>query len=244
MRWVRQQIGFFLQVLHSPETAFVNEFSGPSFLVPLCILGLLGLGISVLQSPIQMEWIRFQLEAAGTPAGQIRSSLDMMNKSVTVTSLLTPALLFLRWLLLALMIWLTAAVFLDTLTYKKALTIVAYSYLPILARDAVTCVMLLMRSDAALRNADGMTVALGLNLLFPSMQLPWSAITGSINLFEIWFVTLLVVGISKAARATPLRALSIVLPTWIIAVVLQSALATLGHLMNAQLHEQAGMAVR
>ena len=244
MRWVRQQIGFFLQVLHSPETAFVNEFSGPSFLVPLCILGLLGIGISVLQSPIQMEWIRFQLEAAGTPAGQIRSSLDMMNKSVTVTSLLTPALLFLRWLLLALMIWLTAAVFLDALTYKKALTIVAYSYLPILARDAVTCVVLLMRSDAALRNADGMTVALGLNLLFPSMQLPWSAIIGSINLFEIWFVTLLVVGISKAARATPLRALGIVLPTWIIAVVLQSALATLGHLMNAQLHEQAGMAVR
>jgi len=244
MRWVRQQIGFFLQVLHSPETAFVNEFSGPSFLVPLCILGLLGIGISVLQSPIQMEWIRFQLEAAGTPAGQIRSSLDMMNKSVTVTSLLTPALLFLRWLLLALMIWLTAAVFLDALTYKKALTIVAYSYLPILARDAVTCVMLLMRSDAALRNADGMTVALGLNLLFPSMQLPWSAITGSINLFEIWFVTLLVVGISKSARATPRRALGIVLPTWIIAVVLQSALATLGHLIYAQLHEQAGMAVR
>jgi len=244
MRWVRQQIGFFLQVLHSPETAFVNEFSGPSFLVPLCILGLLGIGISVLQSPIQMEWIRFQLEAAGTPAGQIRSSLDMMNKSVTVTSLLTPALLFLRWLLLALMIWLTAAVFLDALTYKKALTIVAYSYLPILARDAVTCVVLLMRSDAALRNADGMTVALGLNLLFPSMQLPWSALAGSINLFEIWFVTLLVVGISKAARTTPRRALGIVLPTWIIAVVLQSALATLGHLMNAQLHEQAGMAVR
>ena len=244
MRWVRQQIGFFLQVLHSPETAFVNEFSGPSFLVPLCILGLLGIGISVLQSPIQMEWIRFQLEAAGTPAGQIRSSLDMMNKSIAVTFLLTPALLFLRWLLLALMIWLTAAVFLDALTYKKALTIVAYSYLPILARDAVTCVMLLMRSDAALRNADGMTVALGLNLLLPSIQLPWSAITGSINLFEIWFVTLLVVGISKSARATPRRALGIVLPTWIIAVVLQSALATLGHLMNAQLHEQAGMAVR
>ncbi len=107
MRWVRQQIGFFLQVLHSPETAFVNEFSGPSFLVPLCILGILGIGISILQSPIQMEWIRFQLEAAGTPAGQIRSSLDMMNKSIAATFLLTPALLFLRWLLLALMIWLT-----------------------------------------------------------------------------------------------------------------------------------------
>jgi len=244
MRWVRQHIGSFLQVLHSPETAFVNEFSGPSFLVPLCILGLLGIGISILQSPIQMEWIRFQLEAAGTPAGQISSSLDMMNKSIAVTFLLTPALLFLRWLLLALMIWLTAAVFLDALTYKKVLTIVAYSYLPILARDAVTCVMLLMRSDAALRNADGMTVALGLNVLFPSMQLPWSALTGSINLFEIWFVTLLVVGISKAARATPRRALGIVLPTWILAVVVQSALATLGHAMNAQFSQQAGMAVR
>ena len=244
MRWVRQHVGSFFQVLHSPETAFVSEFSGPSFVVPLCILGLIGIGISALQSPIQVEWTRFQMEAAGTPGEQIKSSLEMMNKSAILTLLLTPALLFLRWLLLALMLWLTAAVFLDSLTYKKVLTIVAYSYLPILARDAVTCLVLFMRSDAALRHADGMTVALGLNLLFPSMPLPWSALVGSINLFEIWFVTLLVVGISKAARATPLRALAIVLPTWIIAVVLQSALATLGHLMNAQLYEQAGMAVR
>jgi hypothetical protein len=244
MRWVRQQIGFFLQVLHSPEAAFMNELSGPGFMVPLCILGLLGIGISVLQSPIQMEWIRFQLEAAGTPAGQIRSSLDMMENSVAVTFLLTPALLFLRWLLLALLIWLTAAVFLDSLTYKKVLTIVAYSYLPILGRDAVTCLILLVRSDEVLRHADGMTVALGLNLLFPSMQLPWSALAGSINLFEIWFVTLLVVGISKTARTTPRRALGIVLPTWILAAVVQSALATLGHAMSAQFSQQAGMSAR
>ncbi len=222
----------------------MKEFPGPSFLVPLGILGLAGVGISILQSPIQMEWMRFQLEAAGAPGDQLKSNLDMMGRSSLMTLLITPLLLFLRWLLLASLIWLTAAVFLHSLTYQKVLTVVAFSYLPILARDAVTCLILLTRSAAALRNADGMTVALGLDLLFPSMPLPWSALAGSINLFELWFVTLLVVGISKAARSTPLRALGIVLPTWIIAVVLQSALATLGHLMNAQLHEQAGMAVR
>ena len=244
MRWVRRQIGSFLEVLHSPETAFQNEFSGPSYLVPLCILGLLGIGIAVLQSPIQMEWMRFQLEAAGAPGEQLRSSLETMHKSNVMTLLLAPVLLFLRWLLLALMLWLTAAVFIDTLTYQKLLTIVAFSYLPILARDAVACLILFMRSDDALRHTDGMMVALGLNLLFPSMPLPWSALAGSINIFEVWFVTLLVVGISRSARARPLRALAIVMPTWVIAVVLQSALVTLGHSMSAQFREQAGMAVR
>lgn len=244
MRWVRQQIGSFFEALHSPETAFLNEFSGPSFLVPLCILGLVGIGISILQSPIQIEWTRFQLEAAGMPGEQINSSLDMMNKSTVLTSLLTPVLLFLRWLLLASGLWLTAAVFLDSVAYRQVLTVVAYSYLPILARDAVTCLILLMRSGDVLRHADGMAVALGLNLLFASMSLPWSALVGSVNIFEVWFVTLLVVGISRTARVTPMRALSIVLPTWIIAVVVQSALATLGHLMNAQLHEQAGISLR
>jgi len=244
MRWVRQQIGSFLEVLHSPETAFQNEFSGPSYLVPLCILGLLAVGIAALQSPIQMEWMRFQLEAAGAPGEQLRSSLETMHKSNVMTLLLAPVLLFLRWLLLALMLWLTAAVFIDTLTYQKLLTIVAFSYLPILARDAVACLILFMRSDDALRHADGMMVALGLNLMFPSMPLPWSALAGSINIFEVWFVTLLVVGISRSARARPLRALAIVMPTWVIAVVLQSALVTLGHSMSAQFREQAGMAVR
>ncbi len=244
MRWVRHQIASFLEVLHSPETAFLNVFSGPSFLVPLCILGFLAVGISALQSPIQMEWLRFQLEAAGTAGEQLRSSLEMMHKSNIMGLLLAPVLLFLRWLLLASMLWLTAAVLLDSLTYRNVLTVVAYSYLPILARDAVVCLILFMRNDEALRHADGMTVALGLNLLFPSMPLPWSALAGSINIFEVWFVTLLVVGISKAARVTPPRALAIVLPTWVISVAVQSALAAFGHAVGAQFSDQAGMTVR
>lgn len=244
MKWFRQQVGSFFQVLHSPETAFLNEFSGSSFLVPLCILGFLGIGISILQSPAQVEWMRFQLEVAGAPAGQMESTLQMMRKSSLMSQLVTPVLLFVRWLVLALMLWLTAAVFLDSLTYQKALTIVAFSYLPILARDAIACLILLLRDEDALRHADGMTVALGLNLLFPSMQLPWSALAGSVNLFEAWFVALLVVGISRMARTRPLHALAIVLPTWIIAVVLQAALATLGHAMNTQLSGQSGIAVR
>ncbi len=243
MRWVRRQVSFFLKAVHSPEIAFQHEFSGPSYLVPLCILGLAGICISALQSPVQIEWMRFQLEAAGMPAEQVRSSLEMMHKSNVMALLLTPLLLFLRWLLMALMLWLTAAVFLDTLTYRKLLTIVAFSYLPMLARDAVSCLVLLMRNEDALRHADGMTVALGLDLLFPSMPLPWSALAGSVNIFEVWFVTLLVVGISEAAPARPSRALAIVIPTWLVAVVLQSAMATLGHIMNAQLSDQAGMAV-
>jgi hypothetical protein len=244
MRWFRKEIGFFFEVLHSPEIAFQHEFPGPSYLVPLCILGLMGICISALQSPVQMEWMRFQLEAVGMPAEQMRSRLEMLSRSNVMAVLLTPVLLFLRWLLLALMLWLTAAVFLDTLTYRKVLTIVAFSYLPILGRDAVSCLVLLLRSEDALRHGDGMIVALGLNLLFPAMPLPWSALAGNVNIFEVWFVTLLVVGISKAAPARPSRALAIVVPTWLIAVVLQAALATLGHAMNAQFSDQAGMAIR
>jgi hypothetical protein len=244
MRWFWKEIGFFFEVLHSPEIAFQREFPRPSYLVPLCVLGIMGICISVLQSPVQMEWMRLQLEAVGMPADQVRARLEMLSRSNVMAALLTPVLLFLRWLLLASMLWLTAAVFLDTLTYRKVLSIVAFSYLPILGRDAVSCMVLLLRGEDALRHGDGMTVALGLNLLFPSMPLPWSALAGSVSIFEVWFVTLLVVGISKATPARPSLALAIVMPTWLIAVVLQAALATLVHAINAQFGDPAGIAVR
>ncbi len=228
MKWVLQRLRLLFEVVHSPEIAFCRELTGPSFLVPLCILGLLSAGIAAIQFPLQVEWMRFQMESAGASATQAAASLELVRRSGGLSIALAPVLLFLRWLLLAYMIWLMAGLFVIMLDYSKILTIVAYSYLPILVRDAVILLVLFLRGDQALHQPEGLNVPIGANLILPWLQLPWSALAANVNVFEVWLVSLLVIGISKAAGSRCSRALAIVLPAWGIAVLSQLAFVSLG----------------
>jgi hypothetical protein len=228
MNWALQRLRLLFEVVHSPEVAFSRELTGPSCLVPLCVFGLLSAVISAIQFPLQAEWMRFQLESADASAVQAAASLELVRRSGALSVALAPTLLFLRWLLLASIIWLVAGLFALVLDYSKTLTIVAYSYLPMVVRDAVILLVLLLRGDQALYQPEGLNVAIGANLLLPWLQLPWSALAANINIFEVWLVSLLVIGISRAAKCRCTRALAIVLPTWGIAVLAQLAFVVLG----------------
>ncbi len=228
MKWALQRMRLLFEVVHSPEIAFGKDLTGPSYLVPLCVLGLLSAGISAIQLPLQAEWMRFQLESAGASDAQAATSLGLVRASAELSIVLGPALLFLRWLLLASVVWLVAGLFLLMLDYSRILTIVAYSYLPMVVRDSAILLVLLVRGDQALHQPEGLNVAIGANLFLPWLQLPWSALAANINIFEVWLIALLVIGISRAAQARCSRALAIVLPAWGIAVLAQLAFVVLG----------------
>jgi hypothetical protein len=226
--WVHSRMVAFLQVLHAPELAFARDLRGPSYLVPLIILGLLFTLISVAQSPIHIQWTRHQLESAGAAPEQIAASMDLLRRSSAWSFVGVPLFLLLRWVLYALLLWLVAQVVIDILNFQQALTIVAFSYLPILLRDAAASLVLFLRSEEALLHADGLNVSLGLNLLLPAMPLPWSSLAGNVNLFEAWFVFLLVVGIAQVTRSHWRKALAVVLPSWLFVALVQFGLVSLG----------------
>jgi hypothetical protein len=223
MFWLRSRILAFLQVLPAPEVAFARDLRGPSFLIPLLILGTAFTLLSVAQSPIHLQWARHQMESAGTASEQVSAAMDLMRRASVWSFVGVPLFLLAQWVLYALLLWLAAQVLLHLLEFQQALTIVAFSYLPILFRDCVVSLVLFLRSDEVLLRADGLNVALGLNLLFPQIPLPWSTLAASVNLFEVWFILLLVVGIAKMTRAQWQKALAVVFPCWIFVVLLKFA---------------------
>lgn len=139
-----------------------------------------------------------------------------------------PLLLFLKWLFFAAVLWLPAQVFLDNLVFARALSVVAYSYVPILVRDATILFILRMQGIAAVTQPEQMNAAVGLNLLLPHLRLPWSVLAGNINIFELWYIILLTAGISKIAATRWQRALAITLPGWAFVLLIQFGMAALG----------------
>jgi hypothetical protein len=234
MKWAWSRLKALLEVNYSPELVFGRNLDGPSYLIPLVVLSLFSVILAAIQSPIQLEWMRWQMDAAGAPASQAAAQLDLMRRSTKAGLVAVPLLYLFRWLAHALLIWLTAQLFLVQLKFSQMLTIVAYSYVPLVLRDAVICLILCLRDPEVIRGAEGLNVAVGLNLLFPRIPPPWWALAANFNLFEVWFVALLVVGISARAQTRWRRALAIVLPVWLFVTLIQLGFVSLGYQLKGQ----------
>jgi hypothetical protein len=228
MRWFAARMITFGKVIHSPECAFEGDLGGPSYLIPFIILGFVSIIISVLQMPVQIDWMQFHMESQGMQPEHIAASLRLVRQSSRFTTVIAPLLLFLRLMLIAAVLWMFALPGVDLLNFRQALNIVAYSYAPVLMRDTATCLVLLLRSPDVLHTSDGLNVALGLNLICRSIPMPWAQLAGSINLFEAWFVFLLVLGVAGVARVSRQKALQVVIPCWLLIAAVQGGLAYLG----------------
>lgn len=235
VNWLRIRTLTFLEVVVAPESAFNRDLGGHSYMLPLGILSLSFVLLSWLQAPLAIRWAHLQMQAANASPDQISASLAVMWRVQRWSLAAVPLLLLVKWLLCAAMIWLVAQLCLASLTYARGLGIVAYCYLPVFLRDATILFILWMRGVGALDHPEALNVAIGLNLLFPQLPLPWAALAGNLNLFELWYLMLMILGISAAAAVRRRVALAIVLPGWVVTLFIQFCFVSLGLSMRSGL---------
>jgi len=227
-KWICARLALLGRAIHSPENAFYGDFSGPSYLIPLITLGFFSLIISLMQAPVQMDWMQYQLESQSMQPQDIAASLRLLGQTGRFMAAISPLLLLVRFLLIATVLWMWALPAADLLGFPQALNIVAYSYFPLLVRDSASCLILSLRSPEALHTTTGLSVPLGLDLLLHGIPIPWAQLVGRINLFEGWFVLLLVLGIAGVGRISTQKALWVVIPSWMSITAVQAGLAYLG----------------
>jgi hypothetical protein len=234
--WIVSRLGALLEVLHSPASGYTRELGGPSFLVPLAVFGALSVWLFLLQSPIQHEWVAQQMKASGASPAEIAPHLEALRRHQPIGGAIVPLVLLLKWIALASLLWLSAQLILERdVEFGPVLGVVAYGYAPLLLRDACIYLVLALRDPDVLARRNGLDVAIGLNLVFPSLELPWSTLLANVNLFEIWYAALLVVGLSKVGSAPWRRSAAVVLPNWLLVVLFQVGLASAGMRMQASM---------
>lgn len=237
LNWIAARAVTLFKVIYAPEPAFKRSFDGPSYLLPLCILGCLFALVLLLQAPMSIEWAQHQMQAAGNPQDQVAASMDLMWRTHRWAIALMPLLLLLKWLFFAAVLWLTSQIFLAKVRFADVLSVVAYSYVPVLLREAAVVFILCMRGREALSRPEAMNVTLGLNLLWPRLPLPWWTLVGNVNVFELWYVGLLTIGLSHVAAIHWRRALAMTLPSWLFAVLIQFGFVSLSVALRSSLDQ-------
>jgi hypothetical protein len=214
MKWFLCRLAALVEVMHSPGSAFSRGLGGSSWLVPFFLFGILFTFLSVIQAPMQFGWAESRMTAAGAPPERAAETVERMREANAAGFAVVPVLLLVRWAAVAMMIWMAAQLWFGKMTGGEAMGVVAFSYTPVLLRDAAACMVLFLRGAEGRSGPGGLEVAFGLNLIFPDAAMPWRAALGNINLFEAWQLIMLAAGVAAVTNRRMKAGWCVVLPVW------------------------------
>ena len=218
--------------LFSPVTTFESIARRPTWLPPLLLWIAVSFAFTnVLLPRIDFDrLIRTQLEKRSVAipeeriqtivAGQKRSAPIIYN----VSALLIPVVFSLG---LALICWAAFKAFGWDLTFRQAFGVTTHAFLPLVLGSIVFLPVLLKQESVDPRTMGDLLMS-NLGFLVDRQTSPaLHAMLQSIDVFSIWTVVLLIIGLSAAARIKRGGAAGVVVTLWLLLVLAKGGLAAL-----------------
>jgi len=227
--------GRVLGALVAPGDTFRSLAARPTWLAPLLVAAVLVTVLTgMLTARIDMaQAIRHQLEAAGSQPSleQIDQRVEMMKKIQPYLALFqglvaTPAV----YLLGALLFWVAFKLLGSDMSYKASFATLLYGLLPLgLVQTLLAIPVIWNRASFTQDEArSGSFLASNLAAWAPEgVGAVARTLLGSVDLFSIWTIVLLVIGYRIVARVSRAAAVGVVLGIWLLAVALKVALVAI-----------------
>ena len=111
---------------------------------------------------------------------------------------------------------------------KRMMAIVAYGFLPLLIQTVLSMVVLMLKDPEEFNLQNPLMFNVGA-FLSPETPAALRAVGSSIDLFTLWILVLLAIGVSTAARKISFgKALAGIAFPWVLFVILKAAAAAAG----------------
>lgn len=224
--------GRVLGALVAPGDTFRSLAARPTWLAPLLVTAVLATVVTgMVSARLDMaQVIRHQLEATGSQPSleQIDQRLETMKKLQPYLALFqglvaTPAI----YLVGALLLWVAFKLLGSDLGFKASFATFLYGLLPLGLVQAVLAVPVIWNRASFTQDEarSGAFLASNLAAWAPDGIGPVArTLLGSVDLFSIWAIVLLVIGYRIVAGVSCGAAAGVVLGLWLLAITLKVAL--------------------
>lgn len=227
-------LGRLPKVLVQPGATFRSIAARPSWVAPLVLMALITTALGYLvASRIDFEQsLRAQNEKSG---GQM--SAEQLDERAETVKKVTPILALVQglvgapafYLVVALLFWVAFKLLGSELTYKASLATTLHALLPTAIAALLAIPVIWNRASFTPDEArSGAFLASNLAYLAPEgTGRVATALLGSVDLFSIWAIILLVIGYRIVARVSRTAAVGVVLAIWLLGVAVKVALLAL-----------------
>jgi hypothetical protein len=220
-----------LQMFWSPSTAFLNLPKRAPFLFPLSIVILVSIPMSWTLLPTMMTVANRTL-STGVQTEQHLEMLERIHTLQEVGIALSPFAVLLKWAFIAALLFLLAQLFDGKTSYRQTYSLVAFASIVPLLESMAVFVILILKNPETIQGVQDLQPPLGINLFIRDISPAWFAFLGAFNFFQIWYLLILVWGMSALNRFSFRKAALIVLPVWFFLVGIQVFFVAMGRGQN------------
>lgn len=165
-------------------------------------------------------------ELSSEQAGWIAQSA----KSLTIVSAtLSPFYLIIKFIIISVVLWIIISFFSDEADFKKIFSVVVHCGIITFLGSVLTLIILQLRGVDSIKSSTDVQVSLGLDIFLqnPDLSLPLKAFLSNINVFSIWWIVLITLGISITSKISRTKATLIAMFFWLFSTAIQVGIASL-----------------
>jgi hypothetical protein len=201
-------------MLYAPSAATVGLGAREVFSAAIVVfLGYLLLSVAALP---------LGLKALGAGEAAIRPSPTSIAALVALQATITTALLCLRWLFVAYVVWAFASAWGKPASFVAGLGVVVLAETPRLLENAFILTLIVLRRSPVQSTLD-LRPPIGVNLYLDGLSLRMDALLNQLNVFELWHVAVLALGIRSVFHTSTGAALLLASGLWLMGLVIQVA---------------------
>lgn len=224
---VLEQFNNIIGVFFSSQRTFLRLKSNPSWLVTFLLIAAGTILISFIISPfvIQAQIVSFPSEVGPQ---QIEDGMRFIKRYQTIVIFLSPLFLIIKFLVNSAILWLIVQLFREA-DFKRVFSLVVHCALIQLLGSIVSLIVLKLRGIQSIRSAADLQVYFGLDMFLRNQELniPLKAFLSSINLFSIWWIILVILGLSIITEISKSKATLIAVSFWLFSTMIQVGFASL-----------------
>ena len=209
-----RQLRTLIDFVWSPSRGIEAVTKQAPLLVPVLLFSVATILINWYSMPFAEQVARLSMPENVNPE-QAEQILRFTHRISVASTLVSPLSILVKWAVLAGLLYLVTVLANGGMRFRQAYSLVAFGSVALVAEWAVSLGVMLLRGVDNVRNPLDLVPALGLTLVFRDVGAGWFALLNSINLFQLWFVVLLVMGVAAMNGFSRWRSGLVVVSVWL-----------------------------
>ena len=208
-------------VFFMPSKLYNNIKEKPDWVLPLIVISSILIIIQLLSFPIYDRILENSDILSQFSHEQVESMKQLSHKTRYISLFIQLFITVISWLFYSLIIYLGVMIFKTKQSYKKVFSLFIYSYTIIMLSELVNLgIIYSVGVEKIFERTD--LLRLGVNIFFSadSIGVPLYTLLSYFNLFQIWFIIILIQGLSVIFDLSRVKSFFIIIFVWSLSVAI------------------------
>jgi hypothetical protein len=216
-----------VNIIATPTEVLQKIKTNPKWIPSFCFITIVSIICGYFILPFSQR-IMIETLSSKLDTEQIQKAISISERFKYIGFLFVPFVLLFKWSFITLLLYFGGILLnAQEINFKTVFSIVVYSEYIVSFMGIINLLLLYIKGVDSINNVTDLQVIVGLDYFLTDKlhNIPFYTFLNSFNVFSMWYITTLTIGISIVTSFSKLKSAILVLSIWLFGVGVQVALA-------------------